>query len=59
MNTAMLTVETLLIVGLCAVFGVVGFYTIKSMLYQRYEFYITDMLDYVSSMIDTDDLALH
>ena len=27
------------------------------MLYQRYEFYITDMLEYVSSMLDTDDLA--
>jgi hypothetical protein len=27
------------------------------MLYQRYEFYISDMLDYVDSMIDKDDLS--
>lgn len=57
LKTDLLTVETLLIVGLCAVLGLVGYFTIRTMLYQRYEFYITDMLEYVSSMLDTDDLA--
>ena len=56
LRTRLLAVETIIIVALCLILGIVGYFTIRTMLYHRYEFYIEDTLDYVSSMIDTDDL---
>ncbi|MBR6229412.1 MAG: PP2C family protein-serine/threonine phosphatase [Eubacterium sp.] len=56
LGSALFTVETLFIVGLCLILGLVGYFTIRKMLYHRYEFYLEDTLDFVSSVIDVDDL---
>lgn len=57
LSGVLLKVETLFLAGLCFILGVLGYITLRNMLYIRYEFYLKDMLDYLDSVIDKDDLA--
>lgn len=45
------------ILMLCLVLGIAIYFSYKKVLYKRYEAYITDILTYVDSYIDDDDLA--
>ena len=47
----------LFIVSLCITIGLISFFSYRNALYKRYEAYITDILTYVDSHIDDDDLA--
>ena len=47
----------LFIIILCIVMGVTSWLNYRRTLYQRYEAYITDILEYVDRHIDDDDLA--
>ena len=49
--------ETIFIAALCLVISVLGYFTIRTMLYRDYDFYLKDMLHYVDSMIDKDDMT--
>ena len=42
---------------LCVSVGIVSYFEYKNMLYDRYEAYITDVLNYVRSNTDVDDLS--
>ena len=45
------------IIILCIVLSVVQYYGYRRMIYERYEAYIENVLNYAASVIDTDDLA--
>ena len=47
----------LFIVILCIILGITSFINYRRSLYQRYEAYISDILNYVNRQIDQDDLA--
>lgn len=45
------------IIILCIVLSAVQYYGYRKMIYERYEAYIENVIDYAASNIDTDDLA--
>jgi diguanylate cyclase (GGDEF)-like protein len=50
--------SVLFITVLCLLLGITSYHEYKKALYNRYEAYITDVLDFAASSIDVDDLKL-
>ena len=44
------------IMALCIVLGIISYFSLKSVLYQQFERYISDIITYVDSRIDDEDL---